>query len=354
MLGKGLESLIPKGGAQPGNSSDAPLSRDGSVPASAPSSAPAEAQAQRATNPVSEEPVSEPAFKRAFSGEEEQKIRPRRTGEESIFHIEIEKIKPNPFQPRRDFNQESLRELADSIREYGVLQPVIVSKIEKEVPMGTEVEYELIAGERRWLASKLLGLERIPAIVRKIDFEKDRLEMAIIENLQRENLNPLETARAFARLQDEFRLTQREIGTRLGKSRETVANTMRLLDLPTHIQDALAEGKISESHGRLLLSVTDKAAQEGLFHDLTDRHLTTRELKGRVLRAKSGATDAPVSGLGQGFSPELKMFQEKLSMELGAPVEIKQHGETGKITITFYSGEELKNIMERLGGAEEN
>lgn len=354
MLGKGLESLIPKGGAQPNDPAGAPNPRDGSAvpPAQPPSSAPAEASQQRPADPPQLSPVSDPVFKRAFGESEAQKVRPRRTGEESIFHIEIEKIKPNTFQPRRDFNQESLRELADSIREYGVLQPIIVSKIEKEVPTGTAVEYELIAGERRWLASKLLGLERIPAIVRKIDFEKDRLEMAIIENLQRENLNPLETARAFARLQDEFRLTQREIGTRLGKSREAVANTMRLLDLPTHIQDALAEGKISESHGRLLLSVTDKAAQEALFRDLTDRHLTTRELKGRVLRAKSGASDAPATG--PAISPEFKMFQEKLSMELGAPVEIKKQGETGKITITFYSGEELKSIMDRLAGGEES
>jgi ParB/RepB/Spo0J family partition protein len=151
---------------------------------------------------------------------------------EAVFHIEVEKIKPNPQQPRRDFNQDAIKELAASIREFGILQPLVVTKVVKEVPTGTDVEYYLIAGERRLRAAKYLGLERVPAVIKNVDLEKERLELAIIENLQRENLNPVEMGRAFARLQDEFRLTQREIAARLGKSREAVANTMRLLDLP--------------------------------------------------------------------------------------------------------------------------
>lgn len=265
---------------------------------------------------------------------------------ESVFHIEVAKIKPNPDQPRRNFDEASIRELASSIREFGILQPIVVTKVLKEVPGGTDVEYILVAGERRWLASKLLGLGTIPAIIRNIDLERERLEMAVIENIQRENLSPIEVARAIARLQDEFRLTQREIAVRLGKSRETVANTVRLLDLPQAAQDALERGEITESHGRLLLAVADPAAQQKLFKDLLDTRMTTRELKNRVEAMKRGdkKEEAPMP-----LSPELKMFEEKLSADLGAPVRILQSGTSGRITITFYSGEELQNIVSRLG-----
>jgi ParB family chromosome partitioning protein len=266
---------------------------------------------------------------------------------EAIFHIEVNKIKPNPHQPRRVFSEEGINELASSIREFGMLQPLVVTKIEREVPTGTEVEYELIAGERRWLAAKKLGLSTVPAIIKNIDLERKRLEMAVVENIQRENLNPIETARAFAKLQDEFRLTQREIATRLGKSRELVANTLRLLDLPPYIQEAISAKQISESHGRLLLRVEDPGAQQKLFQDLLQNRLTTRELKNRVRPIKQKSAEEKESAE---LSPELKMFREKLSSELGAPVTIQQRGESGKITITFYSPEELKNIIDRLGG----
>lgn len=196
------------------------------------------------------------------------------------------------------------------------------------------------------LASKLLGLETIPAIIKNIDLERERLEMAVIENIQRENLSPIEVARAIARLQDEFRLTQREIAMRLGKSRETVANTVRLLDLPQIMQEALERGQISESHGRLLLSVDNPSEQQVLFKDLLATRMTTRDLKMRIESAKRGEKkdETPMS-----LSPELKMFEEKLSAELGAPVAIHQSGASGKITISFYSGEELQNIVHRLG-----
>lgn len=278
---------------------------------------------------------------------------------EAVFHIEVERIHPNPYQPRRNFDEEAIHDLAASIREFGILQPLVVRKIEKETPTGTAVEYELIAGERRWLAAKYLGLEFVPAIIRRVDAERERLEMAIIENLQRENLNPIEMARAFAELQDQFRMTQREIATRLGKSRETVANTVRLLDLPQAIQDAIGRGEISESHGRLLLAVPDLRAQEALFHDLVDRHLTTRELRHRVesLAPVSGTTSGRRGrppGTGESSSPELRDIQHRLSAELGAPVKIMSSvsGESGKITITFYSKEELEGILERLRAGE--
>lgn len=314
-LGRGLESLIPKYGSQP------------TEPASPPAADSIPSKADEAA--------------RVFS---ESKSLLKRQMPEAIFHIEVEKIKPNPDQPRREFSEEGIRELSVSIREFGLLQPIVVRKIEREVPTGTEVEYELISGERRLLAAKMLGMELIPAIIRKVEAGRERLEMAIIENLQRENLNPVEVARALSRLQDEFRMTQREIAARLGKSREAIANTIRLLDLPPYIREALEKNKITESHGRLLLTITEPALQEKLFRDLLERHLTTRELKSRVRMVKPSPKEEKETAL----PPELKMLQEKLSSELGAPVQIHRHGDSGRITISFYSEEELKNIVDRL------
>ncbi|MCR4328127.1 MAG: ParB/RepB/Spo0J family partition protein [Patescibacteria group bacterium] len=268
---------------------------------------------------------------------------------QAVFQIEVEKIAPNPHQPRKEFDDASLRELAQSIREFGILQPLIVTKIEHDTPTGVAVSYELIAGERRLMASKLLGLPRVPAIVRTGDTDRDRLEMAVIENIQRENLNPVETARAFARLQDEFRMTQREIASRLGKSREVVANTLRLLDSPTYIQDAVSKGTISESHARLLLAVTDPDAQEKLFQDLVDRHLTTRELRMRISARKPIVPQSAAPSM----SPELLALEEKISAELGTPVKIAQTDAGGRITIMFYSPEELRGILNRLGTKED-
>ncbi|MGB9608876.1 MAG: ParB/RepB/Spo0J family partition protein, partial [Minisyncoccia bacterium] len=229
-----------------------------------------------------------------------------------------------------------------------IIQPLVVKKIEKEVPTGTEIEYQIIAGERRWLAAKKLGLETVPAIIRTIDVELEGLELAIIENIQRENLNPIETARAFARLQDEFRLTQREIASRLGKSREAIANALRLLDLPQDIQNAIAEGKISESHGRLLLTIEDPGLQKKLFEDLLKSNLTTRELKYKISSFKTKRVESLVQNSKPTFDPEIKMIEEKLKLTFGAPVKISREGKTGKIIIEFYSDEELQNIISRL------
>jgi len=346
MLGKGLESLIPQKGSGAGGPShgQTPHARDGNA-------------SHPFVPPQGAAPEPVPVRKEAPSVKDgewlpkryTQKTRTTAEGD-AVFHIEVEKIKPNPHQPRRDFNEEHLRELADSIREFGILQPLVVTKIEKETPTGTDVEYELIAGERRLMASKLLGLPHVPVIIRKVGEEHERLELAIIENLQRQNLSPVETARAMARLQDDFRMTQREIAARVGKSREAVANTMRLLDLPSYIQDAVGQGKISESHARLLLTVDDPVSQEALFRDLLDRHLTTRELQSRVHIAKGRPPRAETPRESVALSPELKMLQERLSSDLGAPVKIERQGGSGKVSIVFYSDEELKNIVERLGG----
>jgi ParB family chromosome partitioning protein len=265
---------------------------------------------------------------------------------EAIFQLEVDRIKPNPHQPRRMFDESALKDLASSIREFGILQPLVVTKVEREVPTGTAVEYELIAGERRLMASKLIGLERVPAIIRRVGAERERLELAIIENLQRENLNGIEMARAYARLQDQFRMTQREIASRLGKSREVIANTVRLLDLPAEVQAAIEQNRISDSHGRLLLSVDDQALQRKLFHDLLNRQMTTRELREQVGGMRTAKREGNVTP--QQLSPELRALQDKLAAELGAPVKISTTGDSGKITISFYSKEELDHILDKL------
>lgn len=268
----------------------------------------------------------------------------------AVFHIEVDKIIPNRHQPRRHFDEEALRELAVSIREFGVLQPLVVSKIEEDTEAGTNVSYELIAGERRLIASKMAGLERVPAIVRNISYDRERLELAVIENLQRENLDPIETARAYARLEDEFRLTQREIATRIGKSREAIANSVRLLRLPSEVQDALSRRMISESQGRLLLSVDDIAEQRAVFESLLKNAMTVRELKSHIERRRAAriAAPDPVSAPAGGTDPEAEALKERLEALLGAPVSVSKNGESGKITISFYSGEELNSIIEKL------
>jgi ParB family chromosome partitioning protein len=277
------------------------------------------------------------------------------TPQDYIFHIEVEKISPNPSQPRRDFNDDAIREMANSVREFGFLQPLVVSKVEKETATGIDVEYQLIAGERRLRAAKLLGLRVVPAIIRNVDLEREKLELAVIENLQRENLNAVEMARAFQRLQEEFRMTQREIAAKLGKSRETVANTMRLLDLPEYVQDALQKGSLSESHARLLLAVENPAAQRRLYEDIVEHGLTTRDVKERVKQFGGGVGHRGRPSLAEmeaNLPPEVRALQDELSSSLGAPVQIQKGATNGKITITFYSQEELENILKRLGKEE--
>lgn len=336
MLGKGLESLIPPQ-KQPQPQGE---------PAAQPNEPVKDASFQPPELIAKDVPPSA-AVAKVFEKAQSQNQSQKADVAGSIFNIEVEKIFPNPSQPRRDFNQDALRDLAASIREFGILQPLVVTKIEKETPNGLDVEYQLIAGERRLLASKILGLRIVPAIIRNVHLEREKLELAVIENIQRENLSPIETARAFQRLQEEFHLTQREIASKLGKSRETVANSVRLLDLPPYIQEALQKGDISESHGRLLLAIDDPAAQKRLFEDISLYHLTTRDVKERVERMKRpyGSSERDEDNL----PPEVRAMKDSLSQSLGAPVEIKKNANNGKISITFYSQEELENILRRLG-----
>lgn len=378
MLGKGLESLIPKNNqvtgadgvpAQPPQQNSQPQQaqpRPSFVPPVQPVSqpiqpAPPVIHLQEEKPPYTPQsqpaPQSQPVAQPQSQHPPQQSQKRDELAQESIFHIEVEKITPNPDQPRRHFDQDALHELASSIREFGFLQPLVVSKVEKETPTGIAVEYQIIAGERRFMAAKLLGLPRVPAIVRNINLEREKLELGVIENIQRENLNPIEMARAFQRLQEEFRMTQREIAAKLGKSREVVANSVRLLDLPEYVQRAVEEGKVSESNARLLITIEDPAEQKKLLEDIVQNKLTTRDVKERVQHvaiASGGAHRRGRPPLQEvHLAPEVKAMQEELSTSLGAPVEISKNANNGKITITFFSEEELESILRRLGKEEQ-
>ena len=184
----------------------------------------------------------------------------------SIFWIEVEKIKPNPYQPRREFDEEKLKELADSVRQYGILQPLVVTRREvAKEDGGLAVEYELIAGERRLRASKIAGLAQVPVLIRVGDDSKTKLELAIIENIQREDLNPVDRARAFDRLIKEFNFKHTEIAKKIGKSREYVSNSVRLINLSEEILAALSEGKITEGHSRPLMMLSDRLEEQKNF-----------------------------------------------------------------------------------------
>ncbi len=267
----------------------------------------------------------------------------------SIFWVEVEKIKPNPFQPRREFNESKLEELADSIRQYGVLQPLVVTRheIEKE-DGGLATEYELIAGERRLRSSRIAGLPQVPVIIRTSDeTDKVKLELAIIENLQREDLNPVDRARAFKQLVDKFGLKHAEVGKKVGKSREYVSNTLRLLTMPDEVQQALLDGKISEGHARPILMLTGRDEEQNtLFKEIMYKRLTVREAEGIARRI---ATDR-VRNKKYAIDPEVIALEKQLTDTLGTRVQIEQREIGGRVYIDYFNVEDLRNILEKIDG----
>ena len=264
---------------------------------------------------------------------------------DSIFWVEVERIKPNPFQPRKTFDEAALTSLAESIRQYGVLQPLTVTRKEIERPgEGISVEYELIAGERRLRAAKLAGIAQVPVVIRHAeDSDRMKLELAIIENLQREDLNPLDRAKAFQRLYSEFNLKHAEIGKRVGKSREYVSNTLRILALPQEMQDALAAGQISEGHTRPLLMLMDRTAeQKTLFTEIVTRKLTVRDSEQVARRIATERARKP------DLTPELLLLERELTEKLGTRVRIEKKDQGGKVLIDFFSVDDLAHIRSML------
>lgn len=266
---------------------------------------------------------------------------------DSIFWIETGKIKPNPFQPRKEFDETRLRDLAESIRQYGVLQPIVVTRneVQKE-DGGIAVEYELISGERRLRASKLAGIPQIPAVIRSNDESNlMKLELAIIENLQREDLNCVDRAKAFQQLVSEFGFKHTQIALKMGKSREYVSNSLRILALPEHMLLAVSEGKISEGHTRPLLMLTDrKDEQETLFKEIIYKKITVRdaEIIARKIAVERARKKETV------FDPEITALEEKFTESLGTRVHIEKGEKGGKITIDFFSNDDVRAILDLL------
>ena len=251
---------------------------------------------------------------------------------DKIFHIGINELRPNPHQPRKDFSIEGLEMLSDSIRQYGIIQPLIVSK-EKDY-------YQIITGERRWRAAKMLQLKTVPAIVREVK-EHERLELALIENIQRKNLNPIEEGYAYQRLINEFNLTQDELAKRIGKSRPVITNTMRLLLLPQEIQKALIDEKINYSQARFVAGLPQNE-QMKFFHKILQNKVPANILaeEGRQVtlrRYRSRQKD-----------PGILSLEEKLEETLSTKVNIQKNGSQGKIVINFYSDEELYSLIEKI------
>lgn len=265
---------------------------------------------------------------------------------DSIFWIDIDKVKPNPFQPRRDFDEARLKDLAESIRMYGILQPLTVTRKEYEkTEGGLAVEYELIAGERRLRASKIAGLQQVPALIRTGEQDdRVKLELAIIENLQREDINSVDRARAFERLAKEFGMKHIQIAEKVGKSREYVSNTMRILDLPEEILTALSEGKLSEGHTRPLLMLNDrKEEQTTLFKEIVIRRITVREAEAF---ARNVAQDkVRKKSL---IDPALAELEQKFKDTLGTKVYIERKENGGRIMIDFFNDADIQALLERF------
>lgn len=265
----------------------------------------------------------------------------------SIFWVEVEKIQPNPFQPRREFEQARLNDLSESIRQYGILQPLVVTRKESlKGDEGLEVYYELISGERRLRASKIAGLKSVPVLIRS-DEESDRikLELAIIENLQREDLNAVDRAVAFDKLAKEFKLNHGQIGQKVGKSREYVSNTLRILLLPQEMLTALSEGKMSEGHTRPLLMLTDrKEEQMTLFKEIMYKKVTVREAE---LIARRIATDRARNKESLP-DPEIADMERRLTESLGTRVQIERRQKGGRISIEYFSPADLHQILDLM------
>ena len=267
-----------------------------------------------------------------ISGSPRQKNEPMADtdGQEKIWHIPVGAIVPNTHQPRRNFSAQELEDLSASIKTHGILQPLLVTE-------RLDGGYELVAGERRWRAAQMSGLATVPALIKKLA-NQQKLEVALIENIQRENLNPIEEAFAFQRLMDEFSLTQQEVAEKVGKSRPAVANTVRLLSLPEEIQAALSDKRINMGQARALVSLDDRKKQLDMLSSMLGQRITVRELEREVGKQNKHSRR----------DPNLAYLEDKLRAALGTKVALTQKGERGAINISYYSKEELTRLIKKI------
>ena len=257
--------------------------------------------------------------------------------EKLVFFLQINKIRPNADQPRKKFNREKLEELAASIKEHGILQPFVV-RPEKN-------GYTIIAGERRWRAATMAGLKEVPVIVKDLP-AKDVMELALIENVQREDLNAIEEAEAYGALMEHFNLTQGEIGIRIGKSRAAITNTMRLLNLPDKVRQEVLDDHISSGHARALLSLEDQKQMEALCEEIIDKKLSVRETEKKVKLLKNPPKEDKAK---PEKNPYITAVEDGLKQKFATKVKISGKKDKGKIELEFYSTEDLNRILDLLG-----
>ncbi len=256
--------------------------------------------------------------------------------EEQFFFCPIAAIEPNPNQPRQRFPEDELDEMAASVREKGILTPLLVNK--------TEAGYQLIAGERRWRAARMAGLERVPVVVKDVT-PLESLELALIENIQRKDLNPIEEALAYQKLLEDTASTQEMLSHRLGKDRSTIANLLRLLKLPSAIQQDVIDGRLSMGHARLLAGIPEKDQQRILRDAIVKKGLSVRQAEALARKQKKGPKPKKVLS---NIDPYIHSLSENLKRNLGTKVEIKKEGKQGQIVLYFYSDEELDRLVEFL------
>ena len=257
-------------------------------------------------------------------------------GEQYLLRCPVDTIEPNPYQPRQDFSEPELEEMVISVREKGIITPLLVSKTEKG--------YQLIAGERRWRAAQRAGLKEVPVVIKDVT-PSESLELAIIENLHRKDLNPIEEANAYKRLLDETGATQEEIAKRLGKDRSSIANLLRLLNLPEFIQKDVIDGRLSMGHARVLAGIKEKKEQIALRNIIIKNDLSVRALEGITKKKKKSASSKEnISELDYYY----RSLEEKLKRSLGTKVGLKKKGKEGQIILYFYSDDELDRLFELL------
>ncbi len=262
------------------------------------------------------------------------------SSENRVWNVPIEKLQASSFQPRQYFEKEKLQELSQSIREKGVLQPILARKLNSGL-------FEIIAGERRWRASQLAGLQEVPVIVKTLS-NRETLELAIIENVQREDLNPIEEAEAYLRLAQEFSLNQQQIAEKVGKERATVANSMRLLGLPTEVRDMVVKGGLSQGHAKVLLSLPQAQQMVKVAKKTVEEGLSVRQLEKVVLAYKNLLPNATKEVDQPGPPDFLKDLVENLQKKLSTKVTINYHQGKGMLAIQFYSDDELNALIERF------
>jgi ParB family chromosome partitioning protein len=258
-------------------------------------------------------------------------------GNEQFFQCPVEVIEPNPYQPRQTFSPHELEEMVDSVREKGIITPLLVTK--------TEAGYQLIAGERRWRAAQKAGLRRVPVVVREVS-PSESLELALIENIHRKDLNPIEEAVAYAKLLEETRITQDALAKRLGKDRSSITNFLRLLKLPVQIQQDVIDGRLTMGHARLLAGLKNSEDQWTLRNAIIKRGLSVRQSEALAKRGKD-STDTREKGSTK--DPYLRSLEDNLKRSLGTKVEIKKRGRKGSLVVHFYSDDELGRLLELLG-----